>query len=86
VVGHRHGRRTASALRRLSGLREEVGLLTPSGRTEGGFRLCTDDVEKILVIRRLKPLGSSIEEMKAVMTDIELLRDAGRPTAPRSQR
>ncbi|MEI5673523.1 MULTISPECIES: MerR family transcriptional regulator [unclassified Nocardioides] len=56
---------------------EEVGLLVPSGRTDGGFRLYTEtDVEKILVIRRMKPLGFSLEEMKAAMTDIEALRDA----------
>lgn len=54
---------------------EEVGLITPSGRTEGGFRLyADDDVEKILVIRRMKPLGFTLEQMKAVMTDIEALR------------
>ena len=54
---------------------EEVGLLVPSGRTEGGFRLyAEDDVEKILVIRRMKPLGFTLDEMKAVMADIELLR------------
>ncbi len=46
---------------------EEVGLLVPSGRTDGGFRLYTeDDVEKILVIRRMKPLGFTLDEMKAV--------------------
>ena len=56
---------------------EEVGLLTPSGRTEGGFRLYTeDDVEKILVIRRMKPLGFSLDEMKAVMADLAVLRSA----------
>jgi len=54
---------------------EEVGLLRPSGRSEGGFRLYTEeDVDKILVIRRMKPLGFSLEEMKAVMADIEILR------------
>jgi DNA-binding transcriptional MerR regulator len=57
---------------------EEVGLLRPSGRSEGGFRLYTeDDVEKILVIRRMKPLGFSIEEMKAVMVDLDALRADG---------
>ncbi len=58
---------------------EEVGLLQPSGRTDGGFRLYTeDDVEKILVIRRMKPLGFSLDEMKAAMSSLENLRD---PTA-----
>lgn len=55
---------------------EEVGLLRPSGRTEGGFRLYTEtDVEKILVIRRMKPLGFTLEQMSAAVRDIEVLRD-----------
>ena len=57
---------------------EEVGLLRPSGRTEGGFRLYTEvDVEQILVIRRMKPLGFTLEQMSAAMRDIEVLRDPG---------
>jgi DNA-binding transcriptional MerR regulator len=53
-----------------------VGLLRPSGRTEGGFRLYTEaDVEKILVIRRMKPLGFTLDQMSAAMRDIESLRD-----------
>ncbi|KRB72851.1 MerR family transcriptional regulator [Nocardioides sp. Root190] len=55
---------------------EDVGLLRPSGRTEGGFRLYTEsDVERILVIRRMKPLGFTLEQMSAAMRDIETLRD-----------
>ncbi|MBF4163607.1 MerR family transcriptional regulator [Nocardioides sp. CBS4Y-1] len=53
---------------------EEVGLLQPSGRTEGGFRLYSDDdVDRILVIRRMKPLGFTLEQMRAVMDDIGVL-------------
>ncbi|WP_210441449.1 MerR family transcriptional regulator [Nocardioides xinjiangensis] len=55
---------------------EEVGLLKPSGRSDGGFRLYTEaDVDKILVIRRMKPLGFSLDQMRAVMTDIETIAD-----------
>ena len=55
---------------------EEVGLLQPSGRTDGGFRLYTEgDVEKIMVIRRMKPLGFSLDQMKSAMSDLETLRD-----------
>ena len=62
---------------------EEVGLLQPSGRTDGGFRLYTeDDVDKILVIRRMKPLGFSLEQMKDVLAHIETLRDASWPPRP----
>lgn len=54
---------------------DEVGLLRPSGRSDGGFRLYTeDDVEKILVIRRMKPLGFSLEEMSVAMGHLETLR------------
>src|SRR4029079_18633713 len=55
---------------------DEVGLLKPSGRTEGGFRLYTEaDVEKILVIRRMKPLGFTLDQMRAAMRDLEALHD-----------
>ena len=64
---------------------EEVGLLAPSGRSDGGFRLYTeDDVEKILLIRRMKPLGFSLDEMKAALTDIEALHDPATPAAERA--
>lgn len=54
---------------------DQVGLLRPSGRTVGGFRLYTEaDVEKILLIRRMKPLGFTLEQMSAAMRDIEGLR------------
>jgi MerR family transcriptional regulator, copper efflux regulator len=64
---------------------EEVGLLKPSGRTDGGFRLYTEsDVDKILVIRRMKPLGFTIDEMKAVMADLEVLDDPATDEAGRA--
>jgi DNA-binding transcriptional MerR regulator len=54
---------------------DEVGLVKPSGRTDGGFRLYTEaDVEKILLIRRMKPLGFTLETMSAAMRDIEILQ------------
>ena len=57
---------------------EEVGLLRPSGRTEGGFRLYTQaDVDKILVIRRMKPLGFTLDQMRAVMDDLDVLEAVG---------
>lgn len=55
---------------------DEVGLLRPSARSDGGFRLYTEqDVDKILVIRRMKPLGFTLDEMKDAMADIERLQD-----------
>jgi DNA-binding transcriptional MerR regulator len=66
---------------------DEVGLLEPSGRTDGGFRLYTEaDVEKILLIRRMKPLGFTLEQMKTTLRDIEPIGDGaagdGRRTEP----
>ncbi|ROR72979.1 MerR family transcriptional regulator [Bogoriella caseilytica] len=47
---------------------DEVGLLTPSGRSAGGFRLYTDDdVERLMLIRRMKPLGFSLDAMRELL-------------------
>lgn len=59
---------------------DEVGLLRPSGRSDGGFRLYTEaDVEKILLIRRMKPLGFTLGQMSAALRDIETLQQVGAP-------
>lgn len=51
---------------------DEIGLLKPSGRTEGGFRLYTGrDLDRLLLIRRMKPLGFSLEEMAELLHIIE---------------
>lgn len=63
---------------------DEVGLVRPSGRTDGGFRLYTEaDVDKILAIRRMKPLGFTLEEMSRAMRDIEALAESGAPANAR---
>jgi len=42
---------------------DEVGLVTPSGRSTGGFRLYTDaDIARLEEIKVMKPLGFSLEE------------------------
>jgi DNA-binding transcriptional MerR regulator len=47
---------------------DEVGLLTPTGRTEGGFRLYTEaDFQRLMVIRRMKPLGFTLDEMAELL-------------------
>lgn len=51
---------------------DEVGLLVPSGRTTGGFRVYTHgDLERLLVIRRMKPLGFSLEEMGELLRVVD---------------
>lgn len=53
---------------------DEIGLVTPSARTEGGFRLYTEhDVARILLIRRMKPLGYSLDEMRELLDVVDAL-------------
>jgi len=54
---------------------DDVGLLKASGRSEGGFRLYSqDDLARLLLIRRMKPLGFSLEEMTELLRVIDTLQ------------
>lgn len=56
---------------------EEVGLALPTARSQGGFRLYTDDdVARLLVIKRMKPLDFTLEEMRDLLTVLDRLRSA----------
>ncbi|MGK5499753.1 MerR family transcriptional regulator [Streptomyces sp. URMC 125] len=56
---------------------EEVGLVVPSARTKGGFRLYTaTDVDRLMVIRRMKPLDFSLEEMRDLLAITDRLSSA----------
>ncbi|MEO5780112.1 MerR family transcriptional regulator [Arthrobacter sp. PAMC25284] len=56
---------------------DDVGLLPATSRTEGGFRLYSDaDVESLLLIKQMKPLGFSLEEMAEILALIAA--EAGR--------
>ncbi len=47
---------------------EEQGLFAPAGRTPGGFRLYTDvEVARLLLIKQMKPLGFSVQEMRELL-------------------
>lgn len=47
---------------------EEIGLVSPSGRTDGGFRLYTDtDIDRLRLIKALKPIGMSLETMAELL-------------------
>lgn len=59
---------------------EEVGLLSAPARTEGGFRLYGGEhVDQLLLIKQMKPLGFSIEEMRALLDARKTLK--GRASA-----
>ncbi|MGR3939506.1 MerR family transcriptional regulator [Streptomyces sp. BRA346] len=47
---------------------EETGLVIPSARSQGGFRLYTEtDVARLMVVRRMKPLGFTLEQMRDLL-------------------
>lgn len=77
--------RTGLSLRTLRHY-DEVGLLTPSARSDGGFRLYTSaDVERLLLIRRMKPLGFTLEEMANVLDTVATLQRDGDDRAARQR-
>lgn len=53
---------------------EEIGLIPPTGRTEGGFRVYTEsDLRRMLTIRRMKALGYSTTEMGELLELLDVL-------------
>ena len=47
---------------------EEVGLLPETQRTQGGFRLYTEEaVQRLLLIMHMKPLDFTLEEMREMI-------------------
>ncbi|MEU2953460.1 MerR family transcriptional regulator [Streptomyces xanthochromogenes] len=47
---------------------EDTGLVIPSARSQGGFRLYTEaDVARLMVIRRMKPLGFTLDQMRDLL-------------------
>ncbi|WP_114853677.1 MerR family transcriptional regulator [Brachybacterium sp. YJGR34] len=52
---------------------DDIGLVSPSQRSAGGFRLYTEeDLRRLLLIRRMKPLAFSLQEMHDLLalTDV----------------
>ncbi|MGX1267621.1 MerR family transcriptional regulator [Streptomyces phaeoluteigriseus] len=61
---------------------EESGLVIPSARSQGGFRLYTEaDVARLMVIRRMKPLGFTLDEMRDLLDATDRL-DSGEELPP----
>lgn len=53
---------------------EDSGLVVPSASSQGGFPLYTDaDVDRLMVIRRMKPLGFTIDETRELLTAVDRL-------------
>ncbi|GAA4874793.1 MerR family transcriptional regulator [Saccharopolyspora cebuensis] len=47
---------------------DEVGLVVPSARSQGGFRLYTEpDIDRLGTVQRMKPLNLPLEEMRELL-------------------
>lgn len=64
---------------------DDVGLVTPSARSAGGFRLyTTGDVDRLLAIRRMKPLGFTLDEMGELLDALDTLNSRDSSASQRS--
>ncbi|MEU9283030.1 MerR family transcriptional regulator [Streptomyces sp. NPDC048342] len=59
---------------------EDVGVVTPSERSDGGFRLYTEaEVRRLALVRRMRPLGFCLEDVRALLDLLEQLPADGAP-------
>jgi DNA-binding transcriptional MerR regulator len=59
---------------------EEMELLVPETRSEGGFRLYTEEqVDRLALIKQMKPLGFSVQEMRELLVARDALADRSLP-------
>ncbi|WP_319683398.1 MerR family transcriptional regulator [Streptomyces sp. AK02-01A] len=61
---------------------EESGLVAPSALSQGGLRLYTEsDAARLMIIRRMTPLGFSLDEMRVLLAITDRLDGEEPPTA-----
>jgi MerR family transcriptional regulator, copper efflux regulator len=64
---------------------EEQGLLTPESRTSGGFRLFSEEqVRRLALIKQMKPIGFTIQEMRELLDARDAVRAPETPDADRA--
>jgi DNA-binding transcriptional MerR regulator len=55
---------------------DEVGLVVPSKRSAGGFRLYTEaDIDRLVLVKTLRPLDFSLEQMRDLLATMDALED-----------
>lgn len=63
---------------------DDLGLVKPSARTNGGFRLYTEsDVERFLLIKPFKPLGIGLDVVRRLLGAVDTLATADDDTTAR---
>lgn len=80
VSGHKQigevAQRTGLSLRTIR-YYEQVGLVTPSARSHGGFRLYAEsDIARLALVRQMKPLDFSLDEMRDLLQTLDGLEGA----------
>ncbi|MDZ7733655.1 MAG: MerR family transcriptional regulator [Acidimicrobiia bacterium] len=61
---------------------EEVGLVPPSARSAGGFRLYSGgDIDRLRLVKDMKPLDFTLEEMRDLLEVRDQLADGPAPKA-----
>ncbi|MEU6754904.1 MerR family transcriptional regulator [Streptomyces sp. NPDC046685] len=59
---------------------EDMGVVAPSDRSVGGFRLYTEnDVRRLELVRRMRPLGFCLDDVRALLEVLERLPEPGDP-------
>ncbi|MBB1243847.1 MerR family transcriptional regulator [Streptomyces durbertensis] len=57
---------------------EEVGVVSPAERSEGGFRLYGEaEVRRLRLARRMRPLGFCLEDVRALLDVLDRLPHGG---------
>jgi DNA-binding transcriptional MerR regulator len=55
---------------------DEVGLVVPSKRSAGGFRLYTEaDIDRLVLVKTLRPLDFSLEQLRDLLATMDALED-----------
>ncbi|WP_250445012.1 MerR family transcriptional regulator [Actinotalea sp. C106] len=87
-MGHGHrqigevAERTGLSLRTIR-YYEEVGLVSPASRSHGGFRLYAEaDIARLELIKQMKPLDFTLEEMRDLLTTLDEIEDAAAGPGP----
>jgi DNA-binding transcriptional MerR regulator len=64
---------------------EDAGLVRPKARTVGGFRLYDHEaIDRLLLIKKMKPLGFTLEEMRLLIETRERVADPSLDAAERA--
>ncbi len=59
---------------------EDVGVVAPNERSMGGFRLYTEaEVSRLALVRRMRPLGFCLDDIRALLDVLGRLPDGGGP-------